>query len=128
MDRGRLHDLPQLDPAVHELLAGSTRLHTSNDIGFALGVYDGRCWARHGYQQVMEALTRLRDQGVVAKLPHEGARSGAVYVPCAGHEHAARLQLEASERALAGLSPERRAGLAGRLLEQVLDGLRRSAR
>lgn len=113
---------PRLDADVLALLRAADNALSSNDIGLSLGVYNGRCWVRHGYQRTMEALVRLRDEGQVCKLPHEGVRNGATYCVCDGPAHAAEMQLATCEALI--IDPANAEGARARLLRQALDGLR----
>lgn len=70
------------------------------------------------------ALTELRCDGRVVKLPNEGARANATYTWCDSHEHAADLQLQATEAHLASLRARRAPAMSIRIAELTLNGLR----
>ncbi len=105
-------------------LHASPRPMSSNEIGQALGLYDGERWRYPGYQKVTQALLALRDDGGAVKLPHEGERNGAVYAECTDHAHATSMQLAATEKELVLIEASDQYRLRGRLLRQALIGLR----
>ncbi len=99
-------------------------LDLGNRMGLTKDGFRGRTWKYPAATLLHKAVTQLREEGEVVKLPHEGIRNGATYATCDDHEHASRMQLDACEAELAALEPEARAGLRGRMLRQALVGLR----
>lgn len=116
--------------------AGGVPLRT-RDLGEAVGVFltrgsriHGAGWGTwchaHGRTSsqncsfVLRSLHRLEDLGMVVKLPHNQARSGARYVLCSGHEDARRRQRWACEALLRSTDSIDRQ----RRLRLLLDGLR----
>jgi len=111
-------------PMVDSILLDADAPMSSNDIGKALDVFDGKRWQYPASQRVMAALTSLRDNGQAVKLPHEGIRHGAVYACCDSPEEASRLQLAACEAEMLKVDGDPRASSKGRQLLQALIGLR----